>query len=191
MIFVEIIGLDLFDLYGDGTLVMKTLVDKPDPSLRYAWYVKLCGQKIFESHYQRNPFTAVRLSHLGNYLIKAFVRDGEGNKVTQEETFIANKRTSPQLALLDDTDFMVTPVISNISGAFWQFSVDGSFAEDTKFAWYIYQEGQDAPMEKIPYSKSSNTIYQFKAPGNYYAKAFVIQEGVKRSGTSDPFVVML
>lgn len=190
MIFVEIIGLDLFDLYGDGTLVMKTLVDKPDPSLRYAWYVKLCGQKIFESHYQRNPFTAVRLSHLGNYLIKAFVRDGEGNKVTQEETFIANKYTSPQLALTD-TSFTVTPVATQISGAFWQFSVEGSFAEDTKFAWYIYQEGQDDPMEKIPYSKDNNTIYQFKAPGNYYAKAFVIQDGVKRSAFSDAFTVKL
>ncbi len=181
--------MDLFDLYGDGTLVMKTLVDTPDPSLRYAWYVKLYGQKIYESRYQRNPFTAAKLSHLGNYVVKAFVRDGEGNKVTWEEIFTANKRTSPQLALLDDTDFTVIPVISNISGAFWQFSVEGSFAEDTKFAWYIYQEGQDDPMEKIPYSKDSNTIYQFKAPGNYYAKAFVIQEGVKRSAFSDMFTV--
>lgn len=187
---MEIIRLDLFDLYGDGTLVMKTEVDEPDPSLRYAWYVKAYGQKIYETHYQRNPFTAAQLQHLGSYVVKAFVRDGEGNKVTLEKTFTANKYTSPQLALTD-TSFTVTPVATQISGAFWQFTAEGTFGENTRFAWYVYQEGADTPIEKIPYSKDPSTVYQFTAPGRYYVKAFVIQDGVKQSASCVPFTVTM
>ena len=41
---MKIVSLDLFDLFGDGTLVMKTNVDEPDSAFRYAWYIKENGR---------------------------------------------------------------------------------------------------------------------------------------------------
>ena len=45
---MNITGLDLFDLYGDGTLVMKTAVDGADASTRYTWYVKQNGKTVYK-----------------------------------------------------------------------------------------------------------------------------------------------
>ena len=170
---MKIISLDLFDLYGNGTLVMKTHVDKPDSSLRYAWYVKTGGSNIYKGSYQDNPFTAVQLSQLGTYVIKAFVRDGEGNKQEFAATFLATKRTSPKLAKM--VTFSVTPVVSHVSGNFWRFSVVENF-EHAKYAWYVYQEGSLEPVFKAPYDTENYMIHKFEAPGSYFIKAFVIQD---------------
>ena len=186
---MNITGLDLFDLYGDGTLVMKTAVDGADASTRYTWYVKQNGKTVYKGAYQRDPFTAVQLKHLGTYVVKAFVRDGEGNKQEFEATFSATRRTSPQLAQAEA--FSVTPVASHVSGGFWQFSVEESFEPESKFAWYIYQEGVSDPMVKMPYSNESKAIYKFETAGRYYFKAFVIQGGNKQSASSEVFTVVI
>lgn len=186
---MNITGLDLFDLYGDGTLVMKTAVDGADASTRYTWYVKQNGKTVYKGAYQRDPFTAVQLEHLGTYVVKAFVRDGEGSKQEFEATFSATKRTSPKLAQAEA--FSVTPVASHVSGGFWQFSVEESFEPESKFAWYIYQEGVSDPMVKLPYNNESKAFYKFEAPGRYYVKAFVMQDGRKQSASSNVFEVTL
>lgn len=188
---MNITGLDLFDLYDDGTLVMKTAVEGADAATRYAWYVKQNGKTVYKGSYQRNPFTAVHLEHLGTYTVKAFVRDGEGNKQEYEATFSATKRTSPQLAQADAEAFSVTPVASHVSGGFWQFSVEESFPPESKFAWYIYQEGVSDPMVKLPYSNEPKTIHKFETASRYYVKAFVMQDGRKQSASSDVFEVTL
>ena len=162
---MNITGLDLFDLYGDGTLVMKTAVDGADASTRYTWYVKQNGKTVYKGAYQRDPFTAVQLEHLGTYVVKAFVRDGEGNK----QEFVA----------------------SHVSGGFWQLSLEESFPPESKFAWYIYQDGVSDPMVKIPYSHESKAFYKFETAGRYYFKAFVIQGGNKQSASSEVFTVTL
>ena len=187
---MNITGLDLFDLYGDGTLVMKTAVENVDLSARYAWYVKQNGKTVYKGSYQRDPFTAVQLEHLGTYVVKAFVRDGEGNKQEFESSFSATKRTSPKLALAEAEAF-VTPVATHVSGGFWQFSVEESFEPESKFAWYIYQEGVSAPIVKMPYSHESKAFYKFETAGRYYVKAFVMQDGRKQSASSDVFTVTL
>lgn len=188
---MNITGLDLFDLYGDGTLVMKTAVENVDLSARYAWYVKQNGKTVYKGSYQRDPFTAVQLEHLGTYVVKAFVRDGEGNKQELEATFSATKRTSPKLAQADEISFSLTPVASHISGGFWQFSLEESFPPESKFAWYIYQDGVSDPMVKIPYSHESKAFYKFETAGRYYVKAFVVQAGNKQSANSEVFTVTL
>ena len=186
---MNITGLDLFDLYGDGTLVMKTAVDGADASTRYTWYVKQNGKTVYKGAYQRDPFTAVQLEHLGTYVVKAFVRDGEGSKLEFEATFSATKRTSPTLA--QAAAVSVPPVASHVSGGFWQFSVEESFEPESKFAWYIYQEGVSDPMVKMSYSNESKAIYKFETAGRYYFKAFVIQGGNKQSASSNVFEVTL
>lgn len=188
---MNITGLDLFDLYGDGTLVMKTAVDGADASTRYTWYVKQNGKTVYKGAYQRDPFTAVQLEHLGTYVVKAFVRDGEGNKQEFEATFSATRRTSPKLAQAEAEAFSVTPVASHVSGGFWQLSVEESFEPESKFAWYIYQEGAIEPMVKMPYSHESKMIYKFETAGRYYFKAFVIQDGNKQSASSEVFTVVI
>ena len=188
---MNITGLDLFDLYGDGTLVMKTAVEDVDLSARYAWYVKQNGKTVYKGSYQRNPFTAVQLEHLGTYVVKAFVRDGEGNKQELEATFSATKRTSPKLAQADEISFSLTPVASHISGGFWQFSLEESFPPQSKFAWYIYQEGVSDPMVKLPYNNEAKAFYKFETAGRYYVKAFVMQDGRKQSASSNVFEVTL
>lgn len=186
---MNITGLDLFDLYGDGTLVMKTAVDGADASTRYTWYVKQNGKTVYKGAYQRDPFTAVQLEHLGTYVVKAFVRDGEGSKQEFEATFSATKRTSPKLAQAEA--FSVTPVASHVSGGFWQFSVEESFEPESKFAWYIYQEGVNDPIVKMPYNHEPKAFYKFETAGRYYVKAFVMQDGRKQSASSNVFEVTL
>lgn len=187
---MKITGLDLFDLYGDGTLVMKTAVEGADASTRYTWYVKEAGKVIYKGAYQVRPFAAVKLEHLGNYTVKAFVRDGAGNKLELEIPFAATQHTSPKLSQAEA--FPVTPVITHISGGFWQFSVKESFAPGSKFAWYIYQEGVKDPVAKLlPYTQVSKTVYEFNQAGRYYVKTFVVQNGVKQSANSDVFTVNL
>ena len=187
---MEITSLELFDLYGNGTLVMKTNVDEPDPSLRYAWYVKTGGSNIHKGSYQRNSFTAVQLNQLGTYVVKAFVRDGNGQTVTMEQEFHATKRTSPTLLASHKKSLVITPVVSHVSGPFWQFSIVENF-EHAKYAWYVYQEGSLEPVFKAPYDTENYMIHKFEAPGSYFIKAFVMQDGIKRSARSQVVTVSL
>lgn len=187
---MKIVSLDLFDLFGDGTLVMKTNVDEPDSAFRYAWYIKEDGKNIYKGHYQRNPYAAFQLKRLGSYSVKAYVRDGNGETVTAEAEFTATKKTSPQLAQPQKVQFTVTPSVSHVSGAFWQFSIAENF-DNAKYAWYVYQEGSLEPVFKTPYDTESYMIHKFETPGSYFIKAFVIQDGVKRSARSQVFTVSL
>lgn len=185
---MEITGVELFDLYGDGTLVIKTNVDKEDENLRYAWYVSENKELIYKGKYQSKPFTALQLKHLGSYTIKAFVMDGDKNKAEFLTKFRATKRTSPKLP---QPIPQVTPSVAHISGVFWQFSVEAALEKDAKLAWYVYQENNPNPIAKLPYAKDKQTIYQFENPGNYTVKVFIVQNGEKKSFLSSLFTVTL
>ena len=188
---MKIATVDVLDLFGDGTLVMKTTVDEPGTAMRYAFYVKEYGKNIFKSAYQTCPYMGFRLEHLGSYTVKAFVRDGAGEIITKEAEFTATKKTSPKLIQVKKASFSVTPVVSHVSGVFWQFSINETFEDGSKYAWYIYQEGSDTPLEKKPYSTEDHVIHKFETPGCYYIKAFVIQRGRKSSACSEIFTVSL
>lgn len=187
---MKIVALDLFDLYGNGTLVMRTVVDQPSTALRYTWYIKKNGKNIYKGHYQRNPYMAFQLEHLGTYTVKAYVWEGKGEAMSFEADFTANKRTSPELAkTIEQNRFQITPVVTHISGAFWEFSLEEDFGEDAQFAWYVYQADNPEPVSKQMYSSESRMVHQFEQPGNYYVKAFVIKDDVKCSACSQVFTV--
>lgn len=185
---MEITGVELFDLYGDGTLVIKTNVDKEDENLRYAWYISENKELIYKGKYQSKPFTALQLKHLGSYTIKAFVMDGDKNKAEFLTKFRATKRTSPKLP---QPIPQVTPSATRISGAFWQFSIDAALEKDAKIAWYVYQANQPNPIARLPYARDKEVIYQFENPGNYAVKVFIIQHGEKKSFLGSTFAVTL
>lgn len=180
--------IELFDLYGDGTLVMKTNVDTPTEDLRYTWYVKLNGQLIHKAGYQRNPFTAIHIDHLGKYVVKAFVRDANGEKVEEEVVFVANKKTSPQLAM-EETKPMIIAKADHISGAFWQFSAEGEIPENAKYAWYLYKKDVSEPIFRGAYVNTCNFVYNISESGEYLAKLFVLSSaGEKYVVVTDYFI---
>ena len=185
---MEITGIELFDLYGDGTLVIKTNVDQEEDGLRYAWYVSENKELIYKGKYQSNPFTAIQLKHLGSYNVKAFVMDGSNNKAELLVKFRATKRTSPKLPRAIP---QVTPSATHISGAFWQFSIDTALEKDAKISWYVYQENQPNPIAKLPYARDKEVIYQFENSGNYAVKVFIVQQGEKKSFLGSTFSVTL
>ena len=181
---MKIKEIEAFDLYGDGTLVLKTNVDEPEDNLRYAWYVKLNNKIEHEVKYQKKSFAAVTLKQYGTYKVKAFVMNKDKEKVISEIEFTCNKNTSPNIR-----KFIITPVVSCVSGDFWKFSIKETFEDGTKYAWYIYRDGENEPYVKTDYSTETSIIHQFNNSGTYFIKVFVIKNGVKYSKRSEKFNV--
>ena len=189
---MKIKEVDLFDLYGNGTLVMKTKVDNESSGIRFCWYVKEKGNVIYKGTFQRNSFSSFQLPHVGKYTIKAFVKDALGEKDEMEVEFVANKSTSPDLDLgtiSENTD--IFPLVEHVSGGFWHFCVEGEVSQGSKYAWYVYMKDIEEPIECIMYSSSASYMYKFNSSGTYYVKLFVITNGVKKSIASDYFKVVV
>ena len=81
---MKIREIDAFDLYGDGTLVIKTNMEKDAPDggdgSRYAWHIMRKQLTIFKIPYQVRPWTAWQIPKYGEYLIKAFVKNADGER---------------------------------------------------------------------------------------------------------------
>lgn len=190
---MNITKLEVFDLYGDGTLVLKTNVDKEANSLRYAWYVQKDKKTLYKSEYQDKPFLGYRISIPGKYKIKAFVRDILNKEKTQIEIeFLVNRKTSP--LLMEEVKKLpssLQPVASQMYGEFWRFSVSGDLPQEAEYAWYVYQQGESKPVFRGKYSTVAEYIYKFETPGLYRVKLFTCIEKIKTSEISDWFLVIL
>ncbi|MDD3164311.1 MAG: PKD domain-containing protein [Oscillospiraceae bacterium] len=188
---MEIKEIELFDLYGNGTLVMKTNVDAPTSAMRYAWYVKKDSKLIMKGVYQKEPFTACQLESRGLYTVKAFVRNGKEEKVEQTATFRATAKTSPALASAaqQTPSLTLTPKYEQISGAFWQFRAEGAFPENAEFAWYLFREGEEQPVHREMYPSAPEYTHKFEEPGRYHVKVFVKLGAQKKSADSACFEV--
>lgn len=190
---MKIREIEIFDLYGDGTLVLKTNMEKASDDFRYAWNVKLNGRYILKGAYQKRAFTALQLAHLGKYEITAFVRNGAGEKVEERAEFHASLKTSPFLAVLEKENALVrvTPHIEQIDGGICQFTVQGNLPDGATCAWYVYQaENEAEPVFRSQYSEDSQCRYESEKSGDYYAKLFLIlDDGQKLTFRSDVFTV--
>ena len=93
---MKILNVDVFDLYGNGTLVLKTNMDE-EKGMKYAWYVSKDGENIYKSAYQLRPFMAYEIEQWGEYEIKAFVKSKSGEKLTRKVLYISDRKTSPAL----------------------------------------------------------------------------------------------
>ncbi len=187
---MKITSLDLFDLYGDGTLVMLTHTDVCTDDLQYCWYIKRNKMTVYKGVYQRNPYLSFQLDSMGTYVVKAFVKNSKGEKAVFEQTFRPTKKTSPQLAqAVVEGKITMTPVAERISAGFWQFTVKESFEENAKFAWYIYHAGDKEPIVRTPYANQASYVHKFEQSGTYRAKLFVIQNEEKHSQFSETFSV--
>ena len=185
---MKIREIEVFDIFGDGTLAIKTNVDDPIDDLRYAWYISKEQQLLYKSNYQRKPYTGYKADLPGTYVIKAFVRISAQDRMEQVVRFTVNKTTSPLLAGQFEP-LEITPMIEHVSGPFWKVWLRGDFAKETEFAWYVYAENKDEPLFRTDYSHKGECIYKFNHPGTYRIKAFVRQDGQKYSRFSPWFKV--
>ena len=183
--------IEAFDLYGDGTVVLKTNMAEGGSDLRFAWYIMRDQRTIFKSPYQKQPYRSWKLYQYGKYTIKAFVKNGQGEKVRKETAFTFNRRTSPKLKNQADKLLHESPVIEKISGPFYRMYVGETLSKDAKYAWYIYQVGAKEPIVRQMYTNSSEYIHAFRESGEYYVKVFVMLDGAKESVKSEPFQVKL
>ena len=187
---MNIRNVDVFDLYGDGTLVIKTNAEGAGDNTRYAWYVRQGKRNIFKGAYQAEPFMSYDLPTPGDYTIKAFVKNQAGEKAEKEVAFHANRRTSPLLASDSQLQLEGGPQIEHISGPFYRMSLrDERLPEDARYAWYIYRKDEKEPFARQMYSDSSEYVFAFQDPGEYYVKVFVILDNAKNSLKSDLFTV--
>jgi len=188
---MKIKEIEAFDLYGDGTLVLKTNVEGKKNGLEYAWYIKRDGKLIFKSSYQLKDFIAFNIDKSGKYVIKAFVLENKSNKISEEIEISIDSTTSPKLVKkqLSLMGIDIVPVVEFISGPFWKMSVSGKFPKSSKFAWYIYKKGKKEPIFKQNYSLNNEYIHKFEEKGEYKAKVFAVLDENKYSMSTDWFKV--
>ena len=101
---MEIQRIEAFDLYGDGTLILRTHLADGTADTRYAWYITRGKQTLFKTPYRDVPFMAYQVPAFGTYQITAYANQGKrgaaesvGSKVKKSVTFTANQQTSPLL----------------------------------------------------------------------------------------------
>ncbi|MDO5558459.1 MAG: hypothetical protein Q4F95_02555 [Oscillospiraceae bacterium] len=186
---MEIREIDVFDLYGDGTLVIKTNMTGQADDLRYAWYIELNSKKIFKGSYQHNPFMSYKIDQPGKYVVKAFVKNSDQDKVQSETEFTANKKTSPALIKDEVKTFKLSPFAEHISDTFWKMDVKEKLADNAKYAWYLYRVNEQEPCIKQLYTPISEYVCSLKDPGEYYAKVFAVVDGIKHTAKTDVFLV--
>lgn len=186
---MKIKEIEVFDLYQDGTLVLKTNVDAPSADLRYAWYILHGAEVIFKSPYQSVSFTSYQVKEPGMYTIKGFVVDAQKNKERLAVQFLANSKTSPQLVEKMLLTLSLRLQAEWISGPFWKFTVTGEVPPNVQYAWYLYREGDKNPVHREMYSTCNEYVHQFEESGTYQFKVFVLLDDKKYSKVSDYFTV--
>ena len=186
---MKIREIEAFDLYGDGTLVLKTNLENADEQVQYAWYVKKGDRNIFKGSYQSKPFMAYKIPVLGAYTIKAFVKNKDGEKTEETITFVADRNTSPQLSAANELSVKGRPAVEHISGRFYKMSLPMELPQNALFAWYIHRNGETEPIARRMYSDSPEYVHAFQEPGEYYAKAFIVVGKAKTSLKSTLFIV--
>lgn len=197
---MEIKLVDFFDLYGDGTLVLRTIVDTPEKDVLYAWDVEKEKTRIHKGEFSPKPFMAVKVTEPGSYLIRSYVFDQmKKEKIIYEKYCELDRNTSPQLiagkkrnaAGQTEPDTTTKPVVTHIAGPFWMANVAEQYPEDATFSWYLYTDGSTKPFEKQGFSRDQEFVYRFRNPGNYRVKLTVLVKGEKLVSMSDSFHVSL
>jgi len=183
--------IEVFDLYEDGTLVIKTNMEEKNEKLKYAWYIRKDEETIFKSKYQNQEFMAFNIDKSGLYAVKAFVIDDKLNKISKETKILIDYSTSPKLIEkeLSKINVNVNVNIQFLNKLSWKINIYGQFPKSSKFAWYIYKRGKSEPIYKQMYSDKLEYIYEFAEKGQYKLKLFIISNGNKYSNNTQWFDV--
>ncbi|MBQ3378467.1 MAG: hypothetical protein IJG50_01230 [Clostridia bacterium] len=191
---MEIKSIDAFDLFHNGTIVLKTNTEELSEGYVFAWRVinKKNDKTVFKSGYISDPFISCKIKGFGDYTITAYVlNEKNGEKISAETEFTADKNTSYALTSGYSEIAEIEPIAEHISGPFWRFSPDSEPPKDAQFAWYIYKKGDVDPMHKQMFTEFPTYEYKFTQEGTYRAKLFISFKKAKRSEFSDWFDVVL
>lgn len=196
---MEIKLFDSFDLYGNGTLVLRTVMDPMDENFLFSWDVQLGDQTLYRGDYSSKPFTALKVDRFGHYLIRSYVLDRKTKeKMIHERYFDLNQKTSPDLKSArkerpnqQEEDGTEKPTVINIGGPFWLMRPSVKYPEEAKYSWYIYRYGSSKPFEKQSYSTDRDYVCRFQESGNYYVKLSVLVGEKKLVSISNSFEVSL
>lgn len=188
---MKIQAIDVFDLYGDGTLVMRTVMEEPKEELQYAWHIMEGRKTLFKIPYQARPFTAWQMPYRGVWTVKAFARDHETKeKIKATVDFTADRSTSPGLKAKQKHHFLKEPpTVERISGPFHKMYLDQKFPKGAQYAWYVYRTDTQDPVIKRLYQDSPEYVCAIHDPGEYFVKVFVMVNGKKDSIKSETFQV--
>lgn len=183
---MEIIHVEVFDLFGDGTLVLKTDLDNADENIRYAWYISFGKNPPEKTKYLKNNFLGWEISDPGVYKIKAWAMNiVTKEKVSKEVTFTVNRITSPVLFESFDEQKNMHVDVFHVEGAVWRITALGDLPEYADYAWYVYRDGEDNPVYKTEYAPVNEFLYEVPSNGKYRFKFFCRTENDKMSFTSD------
>ena len=182
---MKIREIEAFDLYGDGTLVIKTNMEEEEEGLRYAWHIMQNRRTIFKIPYQVRPYAVWHIPQRNSYFVKAFVKNAAGERIQEVITFTADRHTSPKLEAPEEKLLTEPPVVENISGPFYKLYLRQTFPENAQYAWYVYRVGDETPVSRQMYTNAAEYIYAFQEPGEYYVKAFILLNGIKDSVKSE------
>lgn len=182
---MKIENIEVLDIDGKGTLIIRTHVDGEPKDPEYAWYILMDNEVLFKSCYQDKPYFSYPLKMIGNYTIKAFVRNSEGEKISETVLFKADAQTSPQLA--KRPNFRVRT--QNLGQGIWKFYINEPISKKAMYAWYVYENGNPEPIFKQMFTKRSELMYAFEKDGKYFVKTFIRVSDVKQAVRSDVFRV--
>lgn len=175
-------------LKNDGTLLIKSAVDKPDASYRYCFYIYKGSETLYKSHYDKKSFLMYKVEEFGKYQIKAFVRNFDGSeKDSMVIPYVVNKSNARELAGEETIEVIPTieVKIEIIKNNTVLVTAEGEINEDMQYAWYIYKSEDKEPVFKSKYSNEPSLSYISRENGSYYAKLFVKEGGKKHTYKSD------
>ena len=209
--------IDAFDLYKNGSIVLRTVADKQDGNYRYSWYIKQGNKIIFKSNYTADAFMLHKVDQPGTYEIIFFLRNEQTKEKLREQMTLdvvfsesgAPVRQAPPKTHVPAKPQQETarssavppkkadpapkpafaPKVAHISGPFWHMIPEKACPEGAKYSWYIYKAGNPTPVFKRSYSDDPEYVHKFQNAGKYYVKLSVLVNGEKQTAISRQFMV--
>lgn len=186
---MEILDVNCFALKNNGTLLIKTETVTHDDSYRYCFYISRGSEIIYKSPYDAKSFLVYQADRLGEYKIKAFVRNADGTEKTfLTVDYVLTSKNAPLLAE-NEPSARISISIELVRDRLYTLSAGGDLPDQAQYAWYIYEEGNTEPVYRGAYTGSPATLYEFPEKGSYYAKVFVKRGHEKYTVKSDPVVI--
>lgn len=151
-----------------------------DGAVEYCYYVYWQDERVANSKYSKNNSLVHQMREPGNYYVKAFARDAEGNKISQVSETVAcdASREALQEAYVSEKPAEVW--ISDVN----RLNARCQIRDAVEYSYYVYHGTER--VANYRYSGDSNICYQITAPGEYYVKVFAKDaEGNVTSGKSD------
>ncbi|PET44979.1 hypothetical protein CN514_21310 [Bacillus sp. AFS001701] len=146
---------------------VKWEIDATGDGLEYAWYIYRDGEREEFISFNKSNVLEWNPNKPGLYFIKAFVRDSEGNKVSE---WSSEYKIVDYLHLEDIKKIIPDKQSPQNWGTTitWKAEVKG---EDLEYAWYIYKEGER--IDYIPFTANNLLEWTPFESGRYRIKLFV------------------